>query len=122
VLIIDDDVTSAAALDVHLSPGYDTLRLSAPSTALELLLRDGTFDVVLCRLWMPELSGAELYAQLQQRLPEQARRMIFMMGDAEREQLELSRLPSALRGRVLPRPFPMARLLAMIEAARPALH
>jgi CheY-like chemotaxis protein len=38
--------------------------------------------VILCDLMMPELTGAELHAELVELAPDQARRMIFITGGA----------------------------------------
>ena len=45
-------------------------------------LADPVFDVVLCDLMMPELSGMDFYARLQQAWPSMAERVIFLTGGA----------------------------------------
>jgi len=51
--------------------------------ALELLMApEGGYDVILCDLMMPELTGMELHEQLERAKPERARRMVFITGGA----------------------------------------
>jgi len=40
------------------------------------------FDLVLCDLQMPEMTGMDVYARLRERAPELARRLIFISGGA----------------------------------------
>jgi CheY-like chemotaxis protein len=42
----------------------------------------GSYDVILCDLMMPEMTGMELHAQLETTQPERAARMVFVTGGA----------------------------------------
>ena len=61
------------------------------------------FDLVLCDLMMPTMSGMELYARLETIAPEQADRMVFMTGGAFTA--EASAFLEAFPGRRLDKPF-----------------
>jgi len=50
--------------------------------ALALLDAGARFDLVLCDLVMPEVSGMELLGQLQATHPDQARQVVFMTAGA----------------------------------------
>lgn len=52
------------------------------ATAEDLATAGERFDVVLCDLMMPIMSGMELYDELVKRAPEQAKRVIFLTGGA----------------------------------------
>jgi CheY-like chemotaxis protein len=57
--------------------------VSSSRRALELLsAAESSYDVILCDLMMPELTGMELHAQLEAARPERARRMVFITGGA----------------------------------------
>jgi CheY-like chemotaxis protein len=65
-----------------LSSAHDVSAVTSARDALELLLEDAEYDVILCDLMMPEMSGMDLYAELARRTPALAGRMIFMTGGA----------------------------------------
>jgi len=55
------------------------------------------FDVILCDLMMPELTGMDLHAELEKLAPDQAARMVFVSGGAftPRARDFLDRVPNA---------------------------
>src|SRR4051812_20530147 len=79
VLLIDDYAPFANSLRLALMDAHDVVVAESGAQALELLARD-RFDVVLCDLMMPYLSGVELHDCISQRWPGLERRMIFMTG------------------------------------------
>ena len=82
VLIVDDEVVFANSLRRMLSREHDVTVANSGRAALELLRAGERFDVILCDLMMPEITGMDVHAQLLQLSPEQADRMIFMTGGA----------------------------------------
>ena len=52
------------------------------SEALAALDRGERYDLLLCDLMMPEMTGMDFYEALQQRWPEQAERLVFLTGGA----------------------------------------
>ena len=50
--------------------------------ALDWIARGDDFDVIICDLMMPELSGQEFYQALLADRPDLAERMIFLTGGA----------------------------------------
>jgi len=50
--------------------------------ALEILRRDKAFDVILCDLMMPEVSGMDVYESLRLMDPALVRRVVLMTGGA----------------------------------------
>jgi CheY-like chemotaxis protein len=69
------------------------------------------FDLILCDLMMPEMTGMELHAELARALPEQAERMIFVTGGAFTESAAefLERVPNEQ----LAKPFDLAKVRSL---------
>ncbi|HYH97362.1 two-component regulator propeller domain-containing protein [Hyalangium sp.] len=83
VLVVDDDPLVSSALRRTLSREHEVEGVVSARRALELLTSpQGGYDVILCDLMMPEMTGMDLHAQLQETAPEQARRMVFITGGA----------------------------------------
>ncbi len=82
VLVVDDELPVAAMLSRLLADEFDVRLATSGREALDLLLRDRTFDVVLCDLLMPGMGGMDLYRELAQRVPGYEERLIFMTGGA----------------------------------------
>jgi PAS domain S-box-containing protein len=82
VLIVDDDETVTGALSRVLSAQHELTCVDSAQRALELLTQGDRFDVVLCDLLMPQVSGMELYAEVMRLAPEQAGRFVFTTGGA----------------------------------------
>jgi signal transduction histidine kinase len=84
VLVVDDEPAVLRSLELLLAREHDITTADSARRALEIIEdgRAGRYDVVLCDLMMPEMSGMELYDQLRARRPEMARRVVFMTGGA----------------------------------------
>jgi DNA-binding NtrC family response regulator len=61
---------------------HEVLVASTAQEALDLILSDGDFDVVLCDVLMPGRSGVDLFGELSTRRPALAPRVVFMTGGA----------------------------------------
>jgi len=87
VLIVDDEVMMRSVLQRVLGKHHE---LTCPKTSPEALaLIDGglRFDLILCDLMMPLLSGPAFHAELVRRHPDQARRTVFLTGGAVRPEV-----------------------------------
>ncbi len=80
VLIVDDEPRLIAALRRVLEEEHDVVGLSGAREALALLVGGDRFDVILCDLMMPEMTGMDLHAEITRTLPELADRMVFLTG------------------------------------------
>jgi CheY-like chemotaxis protein len=81
VMIVDDDETGARSLSRVLRP-HDVTITHDGRQALDAILAGKQFDVILCDLMMPEMTGMELHRELSRARPELLDRMIFMTGGA----------------------------------------
>jgi two-component system cell cycle sensor histidine kinase/response regulator CckA len=80
ILVIDDEVRVLSVLSRMLGGLHDVVSVGSAREALEQLARGLPFDVIVCDLLMPEMSGIDLYRVLEQQSPQLARRMIFLSG------------------------------------------
>lgn len=64
VLIVDDDVVITSALRRALAKEHEVTVLNSATAALALLRTGSEFDVILCDLAMPQMSGLQLYREL----------------------------------------------------------
>jgi CheY-like chemotaxis protein len=84
LFVIDDEPSIRAAIKRFLTRRkWEVEEAEDGRAALEILLRSGpnAYDVVMCDLRMPHLSGGELYRELLGRRPDLARRLLFSTGD-----------------------------------------
>lgn len=85
VLVIDDEPEIRRALDRILRGRHKVVLCAHGAEALERLIAGDRFDVILCDLLMPEMTGIELFAEIEQHFRSQAERMVFMTGGATSE-------------------------------------
>jgi CheY-like chemotaxis protein len=78
VLVVDDEPTIGKVLERILAEYAVTVVLDAHQ-ALAALEKD-TFDVVVCDLMLPKMSGMELYGVLRRDRPAMASRVVFLTG------------------------------------------
>ncbi len=79
VLVVDDEPLVAEAMERVLSEEHDVVTVGGGRAALERLRRE-RFDVVVCDLLMPEMSGADLWAEVQREAPSLAERFVVVTG------------------------------------------
>lgn len=83
VLIIDDEVVFANALRRLLARDRHQITIvHTGQEALSRLAAGERFEVILCDLMMPAMSGMEVHQKIAALAPEQAARMIFLTGGA----------------------------------------
>lgn len=81
VLIIDDDENVARIVRRALGAWDSTIETSSVA-ALARLREDPTFDLVVCDLLMPEMTGQELFEAISRESPSLAGRFMFLTGGA----------------------------------------
>jgi CheY-like chemotaxis protein/anti-sigma regulatory factor (Ser/Thr protein kinase) len=81
VLVVDDEPLLLEAVRRVLEEDHDVLTASNGHEALEMLAND-VFDLVLCDLMMPGMTGQELFARIEAGDRGIARRVVFLTGGA----------------------------------------
>lgn len=82
VLVIDDDAMVGVAIRRTLARDHEVLVVTAAPEALRRIQSGETFDIILCDLMMPQMTGMELYGELRRLSVEHAERVIFLTGGA----------------------------------------
>lgn len=114
VLVVDDEPLIREMVCDALSQ-HDVTAVSTGREALAEIL-DKEWDLILCDMILPELSGLDLYRELEQRRPAVLDKLVFMTGgDFSRKG---PRLPNGARVRRLEKPFSIKTLRALVRDAR----
>ncbi len=113
VLVIDDEPGICTAVRRVLAPEHDVIALTSAPEALERITRGERFDVILCDLMMPKMTGMDLFAEIATLAPEQSERMVLLTGGAftSRASQFLDQVPNAR----VEKPFDPASLLALVR-------
>jgi CheY-like chemotaxis protein/two-component sensor histidine kinase len=81
VLVVDDEQMIVNLVRRTLSE-HEVIGTTHPREALERLRGGEQFDVIFCDLLMPQITGMEIYAELEKHRPECLPRLVFMTGGA----------------------------------------
>lgn len=113
ILVIDDEVLVLRSVRRILSPEHDVLAMVSAQEALAVCAGGEKFDLILCDLMMPDMTGMDFHRELSLVSPEQADRMIFVTGGAftEKARAFLSETPKEH----LEKPFYSANLRAIVQ-------
>jgi signal transduction histidine kinase len=116
ILVIDDERALLVTLKMLLRENHDIVTAESAEEALALFARGEKFDLVLCDLMMPRLTGMDLYEHLRRTSPRCAERLVFMTGGAFTPRA--AGFLSSVKNPRLEKPFTaeaVERLLAMRE-------
>jgi signal transduction histidine kinase len=113
ILVIDDEQLLCSAIERMLGTNHYVTTVTSARDALARLGGGERFDLILCDLMMPQMTGMDLYDALQQSTPEQAKKFIFMSGGAftDNARAFLARSPNE----VIDKPFRSAALRQLVH-------
>jgi CheY-like chemotaxis protein len=80
VLVVDDDALVRKALIASLEDECEVAEAASASEALERFDDNDRFDVILCDLLMPGMTGMDFYVELVRRGSQAMRAVVFMSG------------------------------------------
>ena len=87
LLVVDDEAAILKTVTRMFRGELDVVALDNPRVALRRLEAGEPFDVVLCDLTMPYLSGMQLHTAVAARAPRLAARFVFLSGDLTRDDI-----------------------------------
>ncbi len=82
ILIIDDEPLLGQTLSYAFKGRHEVVSCTSGRDALARLEKDTHFDLVLCDLMMPDISGAGVYQAVERDRPNLAPRFVFITGGA----------------------------------------
>ena len=113
ILVVDDEVSIGMVIKRMLSTEHDVTTTTDARVALDKITNGERFDVILCDLMMPQMTGMDLFAEIERFAPEQAERIVFIAGGAftarARDFLDAVRNPR------LEKPFDVGGLYAVVH-------
>ena len=113
ILLVEDERNMRTVLKALLSARFEVVTAATGAEAQQILETDGAWDVVLCDLLMPEVTGMDLFEWLEAHRADLCERVVFMTGGAftARARGVLERAP----GRWIEKPFEFETLAALLE-------
>ena len=112
VLVIDDEPLITRILQKGLSR-HDVVVASQAKDALARIEGGEAFDVILCDLMMPDISGIDVHEYLIHAHPEVAARMVFMTGGAFTSKAKL--FLSSVTNERIDKPFSLAQIKQLVD-------
>ncbi|RMG20102.1 MAG: PAS domain S-box protein [Deltaproteobacteria bacterium] len=82
VLVIDDEVGIVKGLQRVLGGAYEVTGVTSAGEAIERLEGGAAYDLILCDLMMPDLTGMDFYRWLETKHPDLCARVVFTTGGA----------------------------------------
>jgi signal transduction histidine kinase len=113
VLLVDDEANVRTSLAQILATEHEVREVGSGAEVLGLLREGQRYDVLLCDLMMPEMSGIDLFEAVTALDPAQSQRVIFLTGGAftPRAQEFMARVPNHR----MEKPFDIDELLHLIR-------
>jgi CheY-like chemotaxis protein len=115
ILVVDDEPMIVRAIQRLLEGEHEITLSTDPIAVVEQVRAGRRFDVILCDLMMPTMSGIDVYNAIRQMDADQARRIVFMTGGAFTERA-LAFLAATENARI-EKPLERSTLRAAIRAA-----
>ena len=113
VLVVDDEPMVGSSIRRLLGRDHDVVVVQSGKEAVAKIAAGERYDVVLCDLLMPEMTGMDVYADFKSRDPDLARRMVFLSGGAVTQKARdfYEQVPNTK----IEKPFDAARLRAVVQ-------
>ena len=113
VLLIDDEPHLGITLSTGLRDHADVVSVRSGREAIRQLLEDDGFDLILCDLMMPDLTGMDVFEEIVQKRPALRPRFVFTTGGAvtERARAFIEQMPNQR----LDKPFRLEQVEALLQ-------
>jgi CheY-like chemotaxis protein len=113
VLVIDDDESSAATVRRMLARQHIITTFSSAHEALKEISAGKTYDLILCDVMMPDVTGMDFFGQLSTIAPQMAERVVFITGGAYTQGARA--FLERVSNRCLYKPFSAGELRALVS-------
>lgn len=114
VMVVDDEPAIGAVLRRVISREHDVTVVTSGKEALERL-ETGAFDLVLCDLMIPDLTGMELFERVRKQKPALSKRFVFLTGGVFTPQARA--FLEQVTNPVLSKPFELREIRALLQSA-----
>jgi PAS domain S-box-containing protein len=115
ILLIDDDPLVRRAMAELLTEEHDVDDVGDGESALAMIA-ETVYDVIVCDLMMPGVTGRDIYERVLAQSPSLAARIVFVTGGAFVP--TLARFLDSVQNLKLRKPFDRERVLAIVQQAR----
>ena len=116
VLVVDDEVRLLRSIQLLLRERHDVQTTPRAEDAVALVEQGARFDLILCDLQMPTMSGMELAERLMALDPACRERLVFLTGGAVTA--EARAFLEVTEHRVLAKPVPVEVLFDVVNQTR----
>jgi PAS domain S-box-containing protein len=113
ILVIDDDAMVGDSIANMLSREHDVVTVTGGAAGLETIQSGPRFDVILCDLMMPQMTGMDFFTALSSIDPESMRSVVFTTGGAFTPTARA--FLKAVRNRYLEKPFDLVTLRGLVN-------
>jgi CheY-like chemotaxis protein len=113
VLIVDDEPVIGSVLQRALCKLHDVTVVDRGRDALSLVDAGADFDVVICDVVMPDVSGPQVYEAIRARHPRLADGFVFVTGGCLHEKARS--FLSSITNPVLTKPFELGPLREIVR-------
>jgi CheY-like chemotaxis protein len=112
ILVIDSDPQTATVVENTFAREHEIVSTTSGFAAIERIAIGRAFDVILCDLEMPDLSGKEIHRRLLESAPQTAAKVVFMVSDPKAHRAFLD----GVQNHSVPRPVQAASLRETVRA------
>jgi PAS domain S-box-containing protein len=115
ILVVDDEPLTVAMATAALREAHDVVGVTDPEAGLDRILGDESFEVIVCDLMMPGLTGMDIYERVKRERPGLADKIIFLTGGpyTQRARAFLESVPN----RRLMKPLSIATLESLLASS-----
>lgn len=112
VLVVVEDVVNARAIRRVLEKEHD-VSIGTAKEAVAQIASGQSFDVILCDLMMPGMTGMDLFSELNGLAVDQAKNMVFLTGEVVTPKARV--FLQTVQNQCLEKPFDTAQLRAVVR-------
>jgi CheY-like chemotaxis protein len=112
IFVIDSDPQTASVVESTFAREHEIVTTSSGFAAIERIAIGRAFDVILCDIEMPDLSGKEIYRRVLESAPQTAAKIVFLVSDAKAHRAFLD----SVQNHFVPRPVAAGPLRETIRA------